>query len=156
MKDRFNQFIADHAIFDKEEKLLVAVSGGIDSMVLLHLLHSSGYRIAVVHCNFSLRGKESDDEEKFVRKQVKKLDLKLHVNQFNTAMYAEKRGVSTQMAARALRYEWFHQLAAEFEYSKIVVAHHLDDQIETVLLNLTRGTGIMGLTGFKTMSLPES
>ena len=149
MKDKFNQFIADHAIFDKEEKLLVAVSGGIDSMVLLHLLHSSGYRIAVVHCNFSLRGKESDDEEKFVRKQVKKLDLKLHVNQFNTAMYADKRGVSTQMAARALRYEWFHQLAAEFEYSKILVAHHFDDQIETVLLNLTRGTGIMGLTGME-------
>jgi tRNA(Ile)-lysidine synthase len=147
MKKEFKNYIQQEGLIAKNDSLLVAVSGGVDSMILLHLLHSEGYKIAIGHCNFSLRGKESDEEEKFVRKLAKTLKLDIYVNQFNTLEYAKSRGISTQMAARELRYDWFHQLCAEHEYSKIVVAHHLDDQIETVLLNLTRGTGIMGLTG---------
>ncbi len=147
MQNNFKKYIEEHQLISKNDSLLVAVSGGVDSIVLLHLLHSEGYKIAIGHCNFSLRGKESDEEEKFVRKLAKSLKLDIYVNTFSTAEYAKNRGVSTQMAARELRYDWFNQLCAEHEYSKIVVAHHLDDQIETVLLNFTRGTGIMGLTG---------
>ncbi|MCX6182716.1 MAG: tRNA lysidine(34) synthetase TilS [Bacteroidetes bacterium] len=147
MKSSFKKYVEQEQLFSKKDALLVAVSGGVDSMVLLHLLNSAGYKIAIAHCNFSLRGKESDAEEKLVRKVAKALQLNVFVNQFNTLQYAKNRGVSTQMAARELRYDWFNQLCAEHEYSKVVVAHHLDDQIETVLLNLTRGTGVMGLTG---------
>ncbi|MFM7023524.1 MAG: tRNA lysidine(34) synthetase TilS [Flavobacteriales bacterium] len=149
MNSEFKKYIHQHPVFGKDDTLLLAVSGGVDSVVLLHLLHNEGYKIAIGHCNFSLRGKESDDEEKFVRKLAKTMGIQIYVNQFNTLEYAKFRSISTQMAARELRYEWFNQLCIEHDYTRIVVAHHLDDQLETVLMNLTRGTGIMGLAGME-------
>ncbi len=130
----------------KKDSILVAVSGGIDSVVLLHLLHKLGAKIAVAHCNFSLRGKESDGDEAFVIKLAKTYKIECFTKKFSTKKFAKDNSLSTQMAARELRYKWFYQLAKEHKFTKIAVAHHADDQFETVLINLTRGTGISGLT----------
>ncbi len=129
------------------DKILVAVSGGVDSMVLLHQLHQQKIKLAVAHCNFSLRGKESDGDEEFIKKYCAKLKITFYSKSFPTKKYAKKMGVSTQMAARELRYQWFNELCVQHRFNKIAVAHHADDQIETVLLNLVRGTGISGLVG---------
>ena len=129
-----------------KEKILVAVSGGVDSVVLLHFLLAEGFELAVAHCNFSLRAKESDGDEQFVKDLCKKVKVKFFSKKFDTKKYADKKGISIQMAARELRYEWFNQVANEHQYSKIALAHHADDRLETVLNNLARGTGISGLT----------
>lgn len=127
--------------------VLVALSGGADSVALLHVLRMLNFKVEAVHCNFELRGAESDRDEIFVRKLCSKMQVKLHVSHFDTRDYASRKGISIEMAARELRYAYFENLRQERKASCIAVAHHRDDNVETVLLNLIRGTGIHGLTG---------
>lgn len=127
--------------------ILVAVSGGADSVALLCMMHEQGTDIAALHCNFHLRGEESDRDERFVSDLCQKLHIPLHVKHFDTRSYAEEHHISIEMAARELRYTWFEEKRQELGAEDIAVAHHRDDQAETVLLNLIRGTGLRGLSG---------
>ena len=135
-------------LLEKGDKVLVCVSGGADSVALLDVLQRGGYDCVVAHCNFHLRGEESNRDEAFVRG----LSERVLVKHFDTERYAKERGLSIEMAARELRYQWFAQLAAEEGCKAIAVAHHQNDQAETVLLNLKRGTGIRGLCGIRAKS----
>jgi tRNA(Ile)-lysidine synthase len=130
-------------------KILLAVSGGIDSMAMLQLFAKTDMEIGVAHCNFNLRGEESDHDEGFVREMCLKLDIPCHVKRFDTHDYAHTHKISLQMAARDLRYEWFYHLMRELGYNKIALAHNLDDKVETFFINLVRGTGLQGLKGMK-------
>ena len=125
----------------------MAVSGGMDSMVMLHLFHQAGFSIAVAHCNFQLRGEESDEDEIFVAAKCKKWGIPFHSIRFDTNNYAIQHGLSVQMAARELRYSWFQQVKEKENADWIATAHHLSDSVETVLLNLSRGTSLDGLLG---------
>ena len=129
--------------------LLVAVSGGIDSMCLAEKVRLEGGPFAIAHCNFSLRGKESDADEDFVRSWADGHGISIHVKRFDTQAFASKEGISVEMAARRLRYHWFGQLCREHGYSGVAVAHNANDNAETLLLNLLRGTGLKGITGMK-------
>ncbi len=149
LNDRFTTFINEHHLFTKNHRLLVAVSGGVDSVVLCHLCKEAGFNFGIAHCNFQLRGEDSYRDEAFVREWSKQLDVPFHVVQFATQQYAEEKKLSTQVAARNLRYEWFKQVCQERGYDFILTAHHADDNIETVLMNFFRGTGINGLTGMQ-------
>lgn len=134
---------------DRTKAVLVAVSGGADSVALLHyLVHHDFYCIAA-HCNFHLRGAESDGDEAFVRNFCEQLSVPCHVAQFDTKKYATERGISIEMAARELRYQWFDKLMDQLNIPCVAVGHHADDAVETFLLNLVRGTGIKGLCGMK-------
>jgi len=130
-------------------RLLCAVSGGIDSMVMLSLLNELNYDCVVAHCNFQLRGEESDGDESFVREMCAKLNVPCNVNTFDTHKYADESGLSIQMAARKLRYDWFYEMAEKENCSYIALAHNSDDQVETAILNIIRGTGIRGVSGMK-------
>ena len=152
MKNRFLHYINSENIIEEPGTLLLGVSGGIDSMVMLGLFIETGFEIAVAHCNFGLRGAESDNDQVFVTEVCKKYNITLHIKRFETTVYSEERGISLQMAARELRYEWFDQVAAENKYSYISIAHNKNDLAETILLNIARGTGIRGLTGIKPKS----
>ena len=129
--------------------MLVAVSGGVDSVVLCHLCKLAGYDFGIAHCNFQLRGADSERDEQFVMAFAGKLDVPVHTIRFNTKQYAEEKKQSTQEAARELRYSWFETTISENGYDFILTAHHADDNIETVLMNFFRGTGVAGLTGIK-------
>ena len=146
----------DKAIGRRHGRLLVAVSGGADSVALLHVLLRLRKDCIVAHCNFHLRGEESDRDERFVREvigeRLKAKGEKLWVKDFDTVGYAQEKGISIEMAARELRYRWFAEVAAETGCKAIAVAHHQNDQAETVLLNLKRGTGIRGLCGMRAKS----
>ncbi|MCF0198851.1 MAG: tRNA lysidine(34) synthetase TilS [Bacteroidaceae bacterium] len=132
-----------------EGKYLVAVSGGADSVALLCLFADTGVPVTALHCNFQLRGEESDRDERFVRRLCQRLQIPLEVKHFETAASAKEKKISLEMAARELRYEWFEQMRQQWRADYIAVAHHRDDQAETVLLNLLRGTGLQGLAGMK-------
>ena len=132
--------------------LLVALSGGADSVALLLALHELGYRVEALHCNFELRGTESDADEAFCRRLCRQAGIPLHVKHFRTKSYAQRHTISLEMAARQLRYEWFGQQASALAAEAICVAHHRDDNIETMVLNLVRGTGIHGITGMSPRS----
>ncbi len=147
LETAFETHIAKELPFLKEEKLLIACSGGIDSMVLTHLCQSIKLDIALAHCNFKLRNKESDGDETFVKAYAKQYQIPYHSITFDTEKYAQEEQLSIQMAARALRYNWFEQLAIQNNYMYVFTAHHADDNLETFLINLSRGTGIEGLTG---------
>lgn len=149
MRESFSTYIAEHKLISPSDRVLVGVSGGIDSMTLVDLLvgEIGAERLAVAHCNFTLRGGESDAEQALVESRCAELAIKCHTVRFPTRKECEATGESTQMAARRLRYEWFDSLCEEFGYSKIAIAHHADDSIETFFINLLRGTGIRGLTG---------
>lgn len=147
MLAKFQNHINQNLPFLNGKKLLLATSGGIDSMVLLHLCHQLELDIRVAHCNFQLRGDESDEDEKFVKAQCEKLDILLFVNHFDTKKFAEQQKLSIQVVARNLRYEWFNSLLINNNYDYILTAHHLDDSLETFLINFTRGSGLDGLTG---------
>ena len=147
MLAKFQQHINQNFSFLKDKKLLIAISGGIDSVVLTHLLHQLEYNISLAHCNFKLRGKESDLDEDFVKNLAKKLEVELHSISFNTDAYAHKNKLSIQMAARKLRYDWFAKILEENNLDYILTAHQKDDVLETFLINFTRGTGLEGLTG---------
>lgn len=143
------QYIEQHRLLDPHRLQLVAVSGGADSVCLLLLLKQFGYSVEAVHCNFKLRGDESDGDELFVKHLCDKLGIALHITHFDTRTYAETHQVSIEMAARALRYRYFEQLRTDLDAESVCVAHHRDDVAETVLMNLIRGTGLRGLTGIK-------
>ena len=147
MLDKFKENIESNFPFLKEKKLLLACSGGVDSVVLVHLMHSLGYEIALAHCNFSLRGIESDKDAKFVEQLAKGLSIPVFVETFDTHKYADELKISTQMAARRIRYQWFEELRKKHELDFIVTAHHVEDNVETFFINLTRGSGLKGLIG---------
>ena len=149
MIQQFNKFISENHLFDKTDTLLVGVSGGIDSVVLLDLLDKGGYNFVIAHCNFQLRGEESDGDERLVVELARKYDMPLYKTTFDTADYAQEKKISIEMAARDLRYQWFEEMRVTHHCDSIAVAHHRDDQIETFFLNLARGTGLNGLTGMK-------
>lgn len=144
---RYRAFIRKEGLFRQDQPLLLALSGGLDSSVLLHLTVASGYRVELAHANFQLRGEESDRDEAFVRQLASQYMLTLHVKPFNTSAYAETHKLSIQEAARELRYNWFSELLAERGLHTIVTAHHADDNVETSLMNLFKGTGIAGMRG---------
>lgn len=146
---RISQYIDNERLFALKDKILVALSGGADSVALLRLLLSLGYTCEAAHCNFHLRGEESDRDEVFVRELSRKYDIKLHITHFDTTAYASQHRVSIEMAARELRYRWFAEIKKESGAIAIAVAHHKDDSVETLLLNLIRGTGINGLLGIR-------
>jgi tRNA(Ile)-lysidine synthase len=149
MLDKINKFIQSEDLIEEADKILIAVSGGRDSVVLLMLLHNLKFSVEVAHCNYQLRGEDSDADEKFVKDICQKLTIPFHYKKFETINSAKKEGISIQMKARDLRYSWFNQLIKERRLTKIATAHHLDDQLETILINLTRGTGLKGLRGMK-------
>ena len=148
MLDLINKHIDNDLSFLHGKKLLVCVSGGIDSVVLLHLLNKMNYKIGVAHCNFKLRHKESDDDSFFVENLCNKISVPFYIKDFNINIPKH----SVQMAARKLRYDWFYELLELYKYDFILTAHHLNDSIETFLINLTRSTGIDGLTGINSIN----
>lgn len=156
MLRRVLKYIRDNELLEKGDRVLVCVSGGADSVALLDVLQRGGWECVVAHCNFHLRGEESNRDEAFVREVIgERLKAKgeiLWVKDFDTEAYAREKGLSIEMAARELRYEWFAEVAAETGCKAIAVAHHQNDQAETVLLNLKRGTGIRGLCGMRAKS----
>jgi tRNA(Ile)-lysidine synthase len=152
MHQRVKAFIEKHQLLSSKGTLLVAVSGGVDSMVLLDLMQQIGVDVAVAHCNFLLRGVESDGDEQLVKDYCQLKNLGFHLARINTRQYAEEHKISIQEAARELRYEWFRKLVTEYGYSAVATAHHATDQVETMLLQMLRGTGIRGLQGM----LPEN
>ena len=150
MLDSVRQFIAEHQLFNLEtDPILVAVSGGLDSVVLLDMLHKLGAQVAVAHCHFGLRGEDADADEQFVRKLAKQYGLPYFAEFFRTKEFSQQEGISTQMAARLLRYRWFEQVREREQMAYIATAHHQRDQAETMILNLTHGTGLAGLHGIQ-------
>jgi tRNA(Ile)-lysidine synthase len=147
MQQKFQNHINSNISFLKEKRLLLAVSGGVDSMILVFLCNQLKLDIAVAHCNFQLRGKESNDDEDFVKSQTEKLQIPIFIKKFDTKSFAEKEKLSIQVVARNLRYEWFNKLLINNDYDYILTAHHLDDSLETFLINFTRGSGLDGFTG---------
>lgn len=145
--EKFQEYVARHELFTRQDKILLTVSGGVDSMVLMSLCVNSGYTVGIAHCNFSLRGRESDEDEIMVQEAARKYGIECHNRRFDTKGEMELTGESMEMAARRLRYKWFNELCDEHGYTVIAVAHHIDDSIETFLINLLRGTGLRGLTG---------
>ena len=156
MLRRVVKYIRDKELLEKGDRVLVCVSGGADSVALLDVLQRGGYECVVAHCNFHLRSEESDRDERFVREvigeRLKAKGEKLCVKDFDTVGYTQEKGISIEMAARELRYRWFAEVAAETGCKAIAVAHHQNDQAETMLLNLKRGTGIRGLCGMRAKS----
>ncbi len=152
MKLAVQKHLNQNLPFLKDKKLLIAISGGIDSVVLTHLLHSFKYNISLAHCNFSLRGKESNKDEVFVKELGEDLQIPTYTIQFETEKYASENGLSTQMAARELRYNWFQEIALNNNLDYVITAHHKDDILETIIINFTRGTGLDGLTGIPTIN----
>ena len=146
---KIEQFIEQKELMSKNQLYLVALSGGADSVALLLVLKRLGYNVEAAHCNFHLRGEESDRDEDFCKDLCRELDIKLHLAHFDTQTNASLHGISIEMAARNLRYNYFEALLKDINASAVCVAHHKDDSAETLLLNLIRGTGIEGLTGIK-------
>ncbi|WP_299365028.1 tRNA lysidine(34) synthetase TilS [Winogradskyella sp.] len=147
MLTAFREYIDDHFKFLHSARLLIGVSGGIDSVVLSHLCKSLDSDFALAHCNFNLRGEESNADEDFVLELAEELDVEVFIQNFDTQAYGEEHKLSIQMAARELRYHWFEELAEQLQFDYILTAHHADDNLETFLINFTRGTGLNGLTG---------
>ena len=143
------RYIQQQQLLDTRERYLVALSGGADSVCLMLVLMKLGYQLEAVHCNFHLRGEESNRDEDFVKGLCESKGIELHLIHFDTETYARTHQVSIEMAARELRYRYFEQLRADIGAAGICVAHHQDDSVETILMNLVRGTGIHGLTGIK-------
>ena len=150
MLQSFKKFIQKEKLFNANDKILLAVSGGIDSVVMCELFHQAGCNFGIAHCNFGLRGPESDEDEKFAKALSGKYGAGFHSERFKTEIYAKENGISIQMAARELRYNWFEKLRKTKNYDYTAVAHHKDDEIETYLINLIRGTGIAGFHGIHT------
>ena len=152
MVEQFLNYIHQENLFHSTQRILLAVSGGADSMLMLHLFTNAGFPVAVAHCNFGLRGSKSDGDEQFVSEYCDQHNLDCHVKHFNTEEFAIEQGISIEMAARDLRYDWFNELFEKHGYDYIATAHHQDDVIETFLINLSRGSGIKGLSGIQPKS----
>ena len=148
-KNRILHYIEERNLFALNDKVLVALSGGADSVALLRVLIDLGYTCECAHCNFHLRGEESNQDEQFVRSLCRELHIPFHVKHFDTELYSKEKQISIEMAARELRYSWFEEIRKETGAAVIAVAHHRDDSVETFLLNLIRGTGINGLKGIQ-------
>lgn len=146
---RFVQFIQTEHLFNRDQQLLVTVSGGVDSVVLAHLCHAAGYNMVLAHCNFQLRGGESMRDEEFTIQFANRVNASVEVKRFDTTVYAEENKLSEQEAARELRYAWFRSLADDKGLARILTAHHADDNVETMLMNLFKGTGMAGLRGIR-------
>lgn len=146
---KVKEFIEKEDLFSKQDKILVALSGGADSVALTRILITLDYHCEAAHCNFELRGEESDRDEDFVRNFCRSLNIKCHSIHFETRRYAAQQSISIEMAARELRYNWFSKICEESDCQVVAVAHHKDDSVETMLLNLIRGTGINGLLGIR-------
>lgn len=149
MINEFNKFISDNNLAKPEDKILLAVSGGIDSMVMAYIFQQQGYTTGVAHCNFTLRAKDSDKDEEIVRQFAEKYNTPFYSRRFDTKSFAKKNRISIQMAARELRYKWFEEIREDNLYDYIAIAHNLNDNIETLLINLIRGTGLAGMAGMK-------
>ena len=152
MLRRVCTYIRKHGLLNFESPVLVAISGGADSTALLDVLLRAGYKCIAAHCNFHLRGTESDRDEAFVREFCGEKNVPLEVKDFDTLSYARAQHVSMEVAARELRYRWFDEVAREKGCQAVAVAHHQNDQAETILLNLKRGTGLRGLAGMRPIS----
>ena len=140
-------FINDNNLLDNKNKILLGVSGGVDSIVLLDIFHNLKINFAVAHCNFQLRGDDSKKDQEFVNTLAEKYNSKFYTVNFDTKKYAKDNGISIEMAARDLRYYWFEKIRSDNNFDYIAVAHNKNDVAETILLNLVRGTGLKGLTG---------
>lgn len=149
---KIHSFISASHLAANGNRILLGVSGGIDSIVMAHIFLHLPYTLGIAHCNFTLRGEDSDLDEEFVRQFAVLNSLPFFSTRFSTKDYAARHGISTQMAARELRYEWFESVREKHGYEAIAIAHNLDDHAETMLINLTRGTGPAGLTGIKAKS----
>jgi tRNA(Ile)-lysidine synthase len=147
MLKQFLNHINQNALCTPTQRIVLAVSGGLDSMVMLHIFKEAGYLPGVAHCNFQLRGSEADKDEDFVRQTCAQLGFRFHVTRFETEAYAQQHHVSIQMAARELRYSWFAQLLAAEGYDYVATAHHVNDAMETVLINWVNGSSVEGLAG---------
>ena len=147
MLQKFKKHITKEFPFLKDTKLLIAISGGLDSVVLFHLLHKLNYDVSLAHCNFKLRGKESDLDEEFIKNLNQISYNQIFTIIFDTEKYAKEHKLSTQIAARELRYNWFQKLITEHKFEYVLTAHHADDNLETFLIHLTRGSGLDGFTG---------
>lgn len=144
---RFREYIKEHQLATADNRILLTVSGGVDSMVMMHLFVEAGFNVGVAHCNFQLRGTESEEDEVLVAEQAAALGIPCYNRRFDTKGEMAATGESVQIAARRLRYGWFAELCTDEGYDTIAVAHHADDSIETFFINLLRGTGLKGLTG---------
>ena len=147
MLQKFKQHLHQNFPFLEDSKLLIAISGGIDSVVLAHLCSQLNLNFSLCHCNFNLRGQESDDDEAFVTSLAKTLKTPVYTTSFETEKYATKNKVSIQVAARDLRYTWFYKLLDANQYDYVLTAHNTNDNLETFIINLTRGSGLEGFTG---------
>lgn len=147
MLKRFEEYLNEQKLCNKGDRILLAVSGGIDSVVMAHLIHSAGYECAVAHCNFQLRGEDSEADEAFVRQLAAYLEMPVYVKHFNVDEVVQNKGISVQMAARELRYDWFGELLSKESFDLVATAHNKNDSVETFFLNLSRGSGIRGLKG---------
>jgi len=147
MINRFRDFIQDNNLCVKGSIVLLAVSGGADSVLMTHLFIKSGYKCGIAHCNFGLRGKESDSDESFVRQLAQDFGIPFYSKLFDTEGMAKSKGISIQMAARELRYKWFEELTIREKFDVIAVATHQTDQLETILINQLRGSGLSGIQG---------
>ena len=147
MLEDFQRFIQQEQLFLSEEKILLAVSGGMDSMVMAHLFREAGFRFGIAHCNFQLRGEASDADAALVKSVAAQWQIPFHTICFDTEIEAANQKKSTQLFARELRYTWFERILQEFDYQYIATAHHLNDSLETVLYNLAKGGGIRALHG---------
>jgi tRNA(Ile)-lysidine synthase len=147
MYDAFISHIQQSPLFEPNKRYLLACSGGLDSMALAHILYAAGIQVELAHVNFGLRGTESDEDEEFVRNWAQDRSLPIHIHRANTVEWADKKGISIQMAAREIRYQFFEETRNQHHLEGIILAHHQDDQLETIFLNLVRGTGIEGLYG---------
>jgi tRNA(Ile)-lysidine synthase len=145
----FRHFIEKNSLLEHKQRVLLAVSGGADSMAMLHLFSLCEWDFAVAHCNFGLRSSESDGDQQLVEKMAKEYGKPLFVKRFDTKKYAQENGLSIQVAARNLRYNWFEELSSTLSFDAIAIAHNANDVAETMLINLTRGTGLKGLSGIK-------
>lgn len=152
LPEAFERYIEENRLLSRDDRVLLTVSGGVDSMVMLHLFTRSGYRVGVAHCNFQLRGTESDEDEVLVAEEAARLGVPCCNRRFDTLAEMERTGESMEMAARRLRYAWFEELCRQEGYTAVAVAHHADDSIETFFINLLRGTGLRGLTGISTQT----
>lgn len=152
LSKKFQKYIADHKLATADSRIILTVSGGVDSMVMMHLFVEAGYNVAVAHCNFCLRGEESEEDEQTVEAEARKLGIPHYNRRFDTKGEMARTGESVQMAARRLRYAWFDELCLDEGYDTIAVAHHADDSIETFFINLLRGTGLKGLTGISVLN----